>query len=283
MFISQAQLATSLQSLRAIHPFFGMSLLGFKKSKLPVGTTRPLNFSQVADSILERHYRPCSTHAGYYTPFLTSRKSDRWLSPRYGSTSLQRITTDTFRDALLHPSEQQWGWCKSYLSGLKKHLSRKLIPAFDLATWLFREKDWPRSVTPQDIIEHLVQEYNIEPAEFRALFDGKPPLPFDGWLSKSPISETELLDLIGPPPGRRTRGDAALRRLELKGVGPAAVMNYEPSDRLNIITGDNSLGKTFLLDCIWWALTGQWVSEIARPRPDSPKRHPIIRGNAISS
>ena len=85
------------------------------------------------------------------------------------------------------------------------------------------------------------------------------------------------MDLIGPPPGRRPRGDAALRRLELRGVGPAAVINYEPSDRINIISGDNSLGKTFLLDCIWWALTGQWVSHIAWPRMDSPQRHPLIR------
>jgi len=39
---------------------------------------------------------------------------------------------------------------------------------------------------------------------------------------------------------------------------------YEPAPRLNLITGDNSLGKTFLMDTIWWGLTGEWL-EVDRP------------------
>src|SRR5690606_24908780 len=32
--------------------------------------------------------------------------------------------------------------------------------------------------------------------------------------------------------------------------------------RLNLITGDNGLGKSFLLDIAWWALTGNWPAEV---------------------
>lgn len=36
----------------------------------------------------------------------------------------------------------------------------------------------------------------------------------------------------------------------------------ELGSRLNIITGDNGLGKSFLLDVAWWALTKKWPREL---------------------
>jgi hypothetical protein len=49
--------------------------------------------------------------------------------------------------------------------------------------------------------------------------------------------------------------------------------DIEPSDldvalapRLNLLAGDNGLGKTFLLDLAWWALTGSWAQRAAIPR-----------------
>ncbi len=44
--------------------------------------------------------------------------------------------------------------------------------------------------------------------------------------------------------------------------------------RLNIITGDNSLGKSFILDVVWWALTGTLDS--VRPLPDVNKTPEIM-------
>ena len=49
-----------------------------------------------------------------------------------------------------------------------------------------------------------------------------------------------------------------LSYLELKHVGPAPEMRLDFRPRLNILTGDNSLGKTFVLDVAWWALTQTW-------------------------
>jgi SpoVK/Ycf46/Vps4 family AAA+-type ATPase len=66
-----------------------------------------------------------------------------------------------------------------------------------------------------------------------------------------------------------------LEHLHLKNVGPAPELTMELGPRLNLITGDNGLGKSFLLDIAWWALTRKWPAEVnprlasglmARPR-----------------
>lgn len=64
---------------------------------------------------------------------------------------------------------------------------------------------------------------------------------------------------------------AILKLLRLNGVGPARSIEYNLAPRLNLITGDNGLGKTFLLECAWWALTGFWAGYPARPRQDAAK------------
>lgn len=56
-----------------------------------------------------------------------------------------------------------------------------------------------------------------------------------------------------------------LKYLKLTGVGPAPEMEMEFSPRLNVITGDNGLGKSFLLDIAWWALTRSWTELQAQP------------------
>ncbi|HEX7154390.1 MAG TPA: AAA family ATPase [Thermoanaerobaculia bacterium] len=56
-----------------------------------------------------------------------------------------------------------------------------------------------------------------------------------------------------------------LKSLTLRAVGPAPEMMIEFADRLNVITGDNGLGKSFLLDVAWWALTRTWAATPALP------------------
>ena len=53
-----------------------------------------------------------------------------------------------------------------------------------------------------------------------------------------------------------------IESLRLRNVGPAPGMDMELAPRLNLITGDNGLGKSFLLDVIWWALTRRWPQEV---------------------
>src|SRR4051812_30760083 len=111
MFFSGEQIARSIDKLATCHVFFGTSFLAFKKNDLPVGSTRWVVFSTIVNDILNTYYRPAKGYEGYYHPFATSDKEQRWHPPRYGSTALQRITTDTFRDALIHEkNKSEWGW-----------------------------------------------------------------------------------------------------------------------------------------------------------------------------
>lgn len=74
-----------------------------------------------------------------------------------------------------------------------------------------------------------------------------------------------------------------LHALHLKNVGPAAETNLEFASRLNLFTGDNGLGKSFLLDVAWWALTRQWPRDLNPEltsgypaRPSDPTRRASI-------
>jgi recombinational DNA repair ATPase RecF len=57
-----------------------------------------------------------------------------------------------------------------------------------------------------------------------------------------------------------------LKELHLFSVDPSDHFDVEFTDRLNIFTGDNGLGKSFLLDVVWWILTGNWVEQPAYPQ-----------------
>jgi hypothetical protein len=53
--------------------------------------------------------------------------------------------------------------------------------------------------------------------------------------------------------------------IRLKNVGPAPELEATWAPHLNLIAGDNGLGKSFLLDIAWWALTGTWANTVALP------------------
>ena len=57
-----------------------------------------------------------------------------------------------------------------------------------------------------------------------------------------------------------------LKELHLKQVGTAPQFDVEFAARINLFTGDNGLGKTFLLDVAWWVLTGKWADSPAWPQ-----------------
>jgi hypothetical protein len=56
-----------------------------------------------------------------------------------------------------------------------------------------------------------------------------------------------------------------LKALGFKNVGPADALALTLRPRLNFLTGDNGLGKTFILDAAWWALTRTWAGALIRP------------------
>lgn len=56
-----------------------------------------------------------------------------------------------------------------------------------------------------------------------------------------------------------------LKYLNLKNVGLAPDVRVDWAERLSLIAGDNGLGKSFLLDLAWWALTRTWAGSVALP------------------
>ncbi len=56
-----------------------------------------------------------------------------------------------------------------------------------------------------------------------------------------------------------------LNYLKLENVGPSPKMEIDFRPRMNFLTGDNGLGKTFLLDIAWWVLTRTWARLPAGP------------------
>ena len=71
-----------------------------------------------------------------------------------------------------------------------------------------------------------------------------------------------------------------LKRLEMTNVGPAPSMEMELAPRLNLLTGDNGLGKSFLLDITWWALTRKWPVEVNASLTAGKKALPSAPGEA---
>ncbi len=56
-----------------------------------------------------------------------------------------------------------------------------------------------------------------------------------------------------------------LNYLKLKNIGPSSKLEIDFKPRMNFLTGDNGLGKTFLLDIAWWVLTRTWAKTPATP------------------
>lgn len=67
-----------------------------------------------------------------------------------------------------------------------------------------------------------------------------------------------------------------LKEIHLQQVGPSDHFDVEFTNRLNIFTGDNGLGKSFLLDVAWWVITGNWVDQFAYPHRHTSELPKII-------
>lgn len=71
--------------------------------------------------------------------------------------------------------------------------------------------------------------------------------------------------------------EGILAFLGLNWVGPVKDLSFEPGRRLNIITGSNGYGKTFLMECVWWALAGKWPNKPILPRTGGEENEAKIR------
>jgi hypothetical protein len=271
MFLSKKQIVESLRSLESVHPFYGISFLMFKAARLPVGEAISFPANREVERFLNQYYKPDVRSAWYYRVFRVSARSQFWLRPDHAWKGAQSVMTRTFGNAFIHETNTHlWGWRTDYVQTLQRHLHRRgPLPAFHLAVWLYREHKWPPQATAVQIIKTFLDDFNITRDEKQNLFDVKVPGSVDPDLLFQDKKATwkELRASIGAPlPADVPREEGGvLSLLKLERVGPVNELLFAPGERVNLITGDNGLGKTFLLDCAWWALSGAWAGSPAYP------------------
>lgn len=280
MFLSLTQLKASLNRLEPFHAFYGTTFLVSKRVGLPVGSTMSISLDREETLFFDEFYKPAPNSAWYYRVFRPSDRRKKWVPARYPMTTSQTNRTRLqFAKAFIHSHGTNiWGWQVNYLDVLEDCLQeRRKVPIFDLAVWIYRDTDWPQGTTPVSVIDALVGKFEITNAEQERLFDLQIPSYSEADLFQiAPISWQDLRSEIGQPPDAPLEEGGTLAYLELKSVGPATRLVFEPAERVSLVTGDNGLGKTFLLECAWWALTGQWVSLPAYPRTDAGINDPKI-------
>jgi len=280
MFISIDQIKESLKYLKKVDSFWGITFLKFKQLRLPVGNTIEVSLHSEIEDFLEKYYKPCKESAYFYKYF--GLPKTKWIKlNRYVGylEKMQPFSTEHFIAALIHQiDEDAWGWKDNYIEILKSCLYKnQVIPIFYLAVWIYREKEWSSKITPEDIIEHFKNDFLLNEEELHQLFDISIPegINRNQLFQDKVVSWEELKTVIGKPPDILPE-EGTLTYLEIQGVGAAKKLCFEPAERLSLITGDNGFGKTFLLECAWWALTGQWANLPAYPTQNASDDEPVI-------
>ncbi|QSV54470.1 MAG: ATP-binding protein [Dolichospermum sp. UKL201] len=283
MFISIDQIKESLKHLKKVDSFWGITFLKFKQLRLPVGNTIKIDIDSEIEDFLESYYKPCKESEFSYRCFRLSKNQKRWV--KLNQSLMHLIREKTFIEALIDEIvlidqilEKGFGWKDNYIEVLKSCLyNNQVIPTFHLAAWIYRDKEWQSETTPEDIIENFKNEFLLNEQEINQLFDISIPenIKINQLFQDKVVSWKELKTVIGKPPDILPE-EGALTYLEIQGVGAAKKLCFEPAERLSLITGDNGLGKTFLLECAWWALTGQWANIPAYPTQTASEDEPVI-------
>lgn len=281
-YLSLIQIQESLRVLRKHHPIFASTFLVLKQASAPIGSTIKFQLDAVNHEFLRDHYRvhPKSDFLLRVFRRQGSQKKD-WNNPNYASTGLQKLNTSSGRDLFLHKiNENKWGFSNNYIFEAKKFLPKNdKLSLFHLAVWIYKYHVWEDITNKEAVIEKFIDEFNINKLEIENLFerDTKTSLEFGDVFMPIKVKWQQILEQFSTPSDVPPEKSGILKYLEVEGVGPVDPLIFEPSQRLNIITGDNGLGKTFLMDISWWALTGNWVGYPAVPFKISQKRKSKIK------
>lgn len=270
-YISTPQIREAINQLSRHHVFFGTTFLVLKQAEALIGKTMRISLDEANRSFLQQHYRVHPKSEYFFIPFKKNKNQANWVKPKYASTTLQAINTQTFRDAVLHePNQNVWGWSRNYVRELEARLvQRRKLPLFHLAAWIYQGTACPDTDTREAICQRFIREFRLTAQEIGALFDAQTSSTLDEKLTfqSMPAKWQEILAGFPSPQDVPPEQSGTLQLLELSGVGPVKMLHLEPAQRLNLVTGDNGLGKTFLLDVAWWALTQEWAE---RERPIVP-------------
>ena len=281
-YLHEDTVRRAVSELQHVHPFFGITFLVCKRGELGVGTLGSFAIAKEEEKFLLECYHPDQRSKYYFQPFHTSDSGARWLSPKYPSSGSQSTRTrGLLASAFIHiRGTDRWAWDKSYVDVLRSKLDQDgtgSVPGFWLAVWLFRNRRWSDHSTSRELIEQLVDEFHISKDE-AVLFDLEVPriLP-KAVFQPRPFNDSRFMQDFPAAPDAEPEEGGTLHQLQLRGVGPTSKLDFSPAERLSIVTGDNGLGKTFLLECAWWSLTGHWAGGVpALPNRIGTKTTPSI-------
>ena len=267
-FISESAILWAIQQLKATtHPFLGITFLACKKHVLPVGETKRVRLDTLTKGHLHAYHRLDQDSKYFFQPFKSTRN---WVAGNYASTGLQAVNTQTFRKVFLHErGSPEWGFAPDYLYQLRSRLRTlgyRRSPLAALAIWTAKNLKYQHAQSVDVLIESFLASYRITELERKALFSSKVP-PSD---APPPLFQIGAADLravalrVAPPPDAEAP-EGTLTAIEVSEVGPADSLRLDLGERLTVVAGDNGLGKSFLLDVIWWAATGRWARRPAIP------------------
>lgn len=268
-YFSLDQIRESLRKLRPHHALFATTFFVMKKARVPVGEKIRFSLDAANRDFLHEHYRVHPKSEYFFRVFRQGSLKKDWLNPDYAGKGLQSVNTRGAPDAFVHDrNDNTWGWSKQYVRVLTRKLPQgKKIPLFDVAVWFGKYREWSDSYTRKQVVSEFLEEYLITASEAAALFDlgVQSKLTEQEAFQETPVHWAQILEGYSLPADVPVSRSAILQYIETEGVGPASTMVFRPGERLNIITGDNGLGKTFLLDLAWWALTNNWANQQAWP------------------
>ncbi len=281
-YFSLNQIQESLTLLKRHHPIFASTFLVLKKADIPIGSSIKIQLDAINNEFLRDHYRvhPKSDYLLRVFRKHGSQIKD-WNNPNYASTGLQKLNTSSCRDLFLHKiNENMWGFSNNYIKEAKKFLPKnEKLSIFHLAVWIYKYRAWEDSTNREEVTNIFINEFNINESEIGKIFEKIIISSIDsrGTFESIKVTWQQILDQFSTPIDVPPEQSGILKYLEVQGVGPVDPLIFEPSNRLNIIGGDNGLGKTFLLDLSWWALTQNWVDYPAVPFKISRKKKSNIK------
>ncbi len=273
-YLSDAAIRWAIDRLRkGSHPFLGITFLACKSAGLPVGSTARVRLDRVTREHLDRHHRLAPQSDCYFQPF-GGKKA--WVGPKYPSKGLQPFNTGKFARAFRHPGgTQEWGFVENYVDEIAD-VGRYALDLQAVSVWVLKDRKWSDRDSLETVIDCFLESYRITKYERDNLFS------MDGFgmadeLANEDVSHCGIFDerppdLRGiafrygaPPDNKVDKKRSRLLRLALSDVGPSKRLSMDLGKRLTLIAGDNGLGKSFILDVIWWAITGNWLGRPALP------------------
>lgn len=280
MYLSAAAVSWAIRKLKeGTHPFLGITFLTCKRRRLPVGSKQVVSIDEQNRQHLDEHHRLDSRSEFYFQPF---RSTKWWVAKKYHAAGLQAINTQTFATAFLHErGEKYWGFQSDYVGEIARILDESSYtpaPIEAIAIWLGKDDRWHADDSMTSIVQYFLNRYHITERERDLLFSQRdlPKVHIQNLFEEQPPDLRAVAYDFGFPKDLPEETEGTLSGLHLRDIGPAKAFDLEFGERLTLIAGDNGLGKSFLLDVAWWAITGKWVEKAAFPT-GSLRAHPSIK------